>query len=244
MQLPAAELGVGPQYASDLRGNMCDLISVAHQGVGTGVSSTLGEPTPVLPADAEGCGDVCTRRCCQRGKRMLVIGDCSPDSGDVEDFLPVTYRWPDLAEVHYDDLPPPGAIRGDPCPRGKYVLEPGDVPEDVFYLLDDGRLFVPGAADEPYNTSQFCVEPAGAGGELTAFLCWTNPGGAQVAVHSVVVAYPVGMLVSLPFLVATFLVYSLIPRLNNFHGKALRSHVGSSSSATSSWPSSSWRSAT
>lgn len=36
---------------------------------------------------------------------------------------------------------------------------------------------------------------------------------------------PIGMLISVPFLVATFIVYALIPELRNVHGKSLMCYV-------------------
>lgn len=37
--------------------------------------------------------------------------------------------------------------------------------------------------------------------------------------------FPIGMIISIPFLLATFIVYALIPELRNVHGKSLMCYV-------------------
>ncbi|XP_063222229.1 G-protein coupled receptor Mth2-like isoform X1 [Bacillus rossius redtenbacheri] len=228
--LPQSGAGQGGMRATSRRGdsrgtgasvaNMCaSLVLVAW---------LLAREGGALDGSCDGVAGACTRRCCAPDELLDAEGLCARVSWDVV-FLPPLRRWPDLAEAPATPL---ATVHGDPCAAGKFLLEPDVNPNDTFYLLEDGRLYAPHVEPEPLNTSSFCVEPSGAGGAgLAAYFCFPEEeeyGQEEVryVTKPVPVVYPVTMLVSLPFLLATCLVYWLVPSLGTLHGRVLRCYVG------------------
>ncbi|XP_050093237.1 G-protein coupled receptor Mth2-like [Anopheles aquasalis] len=69
------------------------------------------------------------------------------------------------------------------------------------------------------NYPQFCMQPVNEMGEFLAAYC--EPEINDLSHHM----YAFGFLVSLPFLVATFVVYAILPELQNVSGKSLMCFV-------------------
>ncbi|XP_076245711.1 G-protein coupled receptor Mth2 isoform X2 [Calliopsis andreniformis] len=105
--------------------------------------------------------------------------------------------------------------------RGQYELSPSTTPEDAFILLTNGSIYL-------YNLIQLVNEKycfsINKNGSYIVRVCF--PPEEDVEDQSRY-AIPVGMIVSVPFLFVTFLVYSVIPDLKNMHGHTLRGYVGS-----------------
>ncbi|XP_053995121.1 G-protein coupled receptor Mth2-like isoform X2 [Hylaeus volcanicus] len=105
--------------------------------------------------------------------------------------------------------------------RDKYLLEPNNNIEDHFMYLNNGSIYQDniGIIREQ---SDFCfrLEDNDTFNVLVSFDVSEGDG-------NVLVSYPVGMIVSVPFLLATLIVYTLIPELHNIHGRTLRGYVGS-----------------
>lgn len=91
--------------------------------------------------------------------------------------------------------------------------------EDAFSFNVDGSL-VHGTRRVSHNG--YCVDRLNGSDAPVAFVCDPEEDD-DVAFH----LYPVGMIVSLPCLAATFLVYAFVPRLRNLHGRCLVCHTGS-----------------
>ncbi|XP_063222231.1 G-protein coupled receptor Mth2-like isoform X3 [Bacillus rossius redtenbacheri] len=182
---------------------------------------------------ARACDDpdaACFRKCCPAGERASTEkkGACEPLPQSQRGFAPRVHRLPDLAPVDAGLPAASSVVYGDPCEHGKFSLDPAAYDDDAFFLLADGRLYVPGHLNSTFNVSQFCVE-ASADGAVQAFLCFKHesygPDEPDESREPLYVVYPVGMLISLPFLAVTLVVYAAVPQLRNLHGRALMSYV-------------------
>ncbi|KAB0792052.1 hypothetical protein PPYR_14013 [Photinus pyralis] len=91
------------------------------------------------------------------------------------------------------------------CDHGFYKLEPNVYEDDAYYLQTNGSLWMPNTG-EWLGFEEFCLENMG-GNEISALLCFSER-----------------MMISLPFLFATFLVYAVLPDLT-LHAKCLMCYV-------------------
>ncbi|CAG4969539.1 unnamed protein product [Parnassius apollo] len=118
-------------------------------------------------------------------------------------------------------------IVGNPCLYERYKLDPEKMSEDEFYLLVNGSLFVPFSEPHLLGTRDYCMEtfwnetnPAGV---TLPLVCFRTP--LEEATTSVtLIIYATGLIISVPFLLATACVYTFITELRDTHGKALACH--------------------
>ncbi|XP_076622134.1 G-protein coupled receptor Mth2 isoform X2 [Colletes latitarsis] len=104
------------------------------------------------------------------------------------------------------------------CPENKFksVLEPETFKDDAFVLERNGTLrtllnmFPPGS---------YCLEWNESFEQIVAIVCLSLDGSPNEQVHRV------GIIISIPFFLATFLVYAIIPELRNLYGKTLMCYV-------------------
>lgn len=176
----------------------------------------------------------CIRKCCGRGE-YIFTGDepnekpnCKKhsDPSAFDNFtLPVydAKNTSDFANISQDHF---RILYGDTCVNGKYMLTPWVSEEDKNYLLDDGRVLVDG---DFLDATQYCLEEVQGYDGLQTIVCF--PPGEDAETKAMFTFYPIGMILSIPFLLATFLVYAVIPDLRNLHGKSLMCHVVSLLSA-------------
>lgn len=101
-----------------------------------------------------------------------------------------------------------------------YYLEPEREPAERFWLLDTGTVLR--AGEGPLSPGNYCLEAIPQLDAVVPVLCFPE---GQVEGAGVYAVYPVGMLVSIPFLASTILVYSLFKELHNLHGTCLICHV-------------------
>lgn len=122
-----------------------------------------------------------------------------------------------------------GLYFGNECGgRGRQKLSPEEVPDDVYYLGTDGRLYVPNPDQQYYTNEEFCIEYVKAENlsEVSAFLCSPEP-PSPLKFYLLAACF----LISCVFLLATFLVYLFSPRSQNLYGKSLMCYVASLFSA-------------
>lgn len=117
----------------------------------------------------------------------------------------------------------------DPCHGGeKYKLEPGDNPEDEYKLLANGSIYLT-LYGTIVNFTDYCLGAVDRDA-YDVVLCFDagdyDDDAAARAEGRITVAFPVGMILSVPFLLVTFVIYSVIPELRNMHGSTLRGYVG------------------
>lgn len=112
------------------------------------------------------------------------------------------------------------------CTNGMYVLDPlYDL--DQYALLPTGRLLMI-IERKVIERDAYCMENYAGGNSTNVFRCFptvTAEGATTADVEMKM--FPVGMVISLPFFIATVFVYSILPELQNLHGKTLICHVTS-----------------
>lgn len=166
----------------------------------------------------------CIRKCCPDGEAITQIGVCSAVKNR---FQPQYYQRTGKLITPYGAVVTPAIAYGDVCKNGKFILNPAGDPDDVYYLQNNGRLFVP-VFKEDYYIDNYCVEnvmiETHSFNGIFPFLCFPN----APTVHPTEIKYyilPIGMTSSAVFLLITFLVYCCLPSLQNLHGKTLMCHV-------------------
>ncbi|XP_024878533.1 G-protein coupled receptor Mth2-like [Temnothorax curvispinosus] len=108
----------------------------------------------------------------------------------------------------------------DPCQKvGYYLLKPDEEPDDAFMFLLNGSLYLPRIKDF-VDANLYCLIVSQRDKYETA-VCINSLKSALQEI------YNVGEIISMLFLLATFVVYSTLPELQNMHGYTLRGYVGS-----------------
>nr|CAD7444378.1 unnamed protein product [Timema bartmani] len=186
--------------------------------------------SPNGTADWRGCICLlrpCVRKCC-REKMLNDSGSCViSDHPSLYPFSPNVYNKDtervNVSEDHFI------VLYGDPCgDKGKFLLEPEVYPDDRYFLLEDGSLLLPNLDNNTLDSSQFCIELINGTRNIMPFMCFPEADTVLASNEdAVTLMYPIGMLLSEPFLLVTVLVYALIPELRNLHGKSLMCHVSS-----------------
>ncbi|XP_050559782.1 G-protein coupled receptor Mth2 [Spodoptera frugiperda] len=180
----------------------------------------------------------------QEAKEVAVVPKCCPSGqnltveivdGNVKTFCarstltfaPIFHQANETHIFSYDTNVYETLV-GNPCRYEKYKLEPDLRSEDEFYLLVNGSLFVPYSRPYLLGTRDYCMEtfwnesiPAGV---TLPVVCFDTP-MEDTKTSSTLIAYATGLLISVPFLLATASVYLFITELRDTHGKALACHT-------------------
>ncbi|XP_073956022.1 G-protein coupled receptor Mth2-like [Choristoneura fumiferana] len=169
-------------------------------------------------------------KCCESGQNLTVTFEDGKTktvcSRSRLTFQPLFHKANDTHIWSYDSNVFETIVR-NPCNYDRFKLEPDKFSEDEFYLLVNGSLFVPFSKPPLLGTKDFCMEtfwnetnPAGVTLPLVCF-----PQSVEVAKTSTtLILYAVGLIISVPFLLATACVYTVITELRDTHGKALACH--------------------
>lgn len=118
-------------------------------------------------------------------------------------------------------------VHGDVCIQGKFQLDPSKYPEDENYLTPEGKIIhigQDGEEDLYYDISMYCLDYLDGGEDVYTFTC-AGTDDAQTAV--IFRVQQVGMILSSPLLLATLMVYVVLPDLRNLPGKCLMCNVAS-----------------
>ncbi|CAL1687603.1 unnamed protein product [Lasius platythorax] len=175
----------------------------------------------------EMCDNItCIQLCCSLGDR-LVGEKCIAGKGN--------YSFPDVHNYTTSDLLQNEGkkldelfqmIVHDPCQEtGRYLLNPDDYPNDEYMFLTNGSLYQP-HYNEFVRPTSYCLAVVHRN-KFEVAVCYdpTNETSSDNVEYQI--DKRVGLIVSLPFLLATFVVYSILPELWNMHGYTLRGYVGS-----------------
>lgn len=176
----------------------------------------------------------CIRKCCGRDESIVSGKDpnekahCEKHTGSspFDNFTHPVYESnnsSELANVSKDHFK---ILYGDACTNGKFMLMPWDSEQDKNYLLDNGKILV---GEDYLDATKYCLEAVQGLDGLQTLVCF--PPGEDAETKAMFTFYPIGMILSTPFLLTTFLVYAVIPDLRNLHGKSLMCHVTSLLSA-------------
>ena len=171
----------------------------------------------------------CLPLCCPFGNRVG-RNECIPLDNKSDIKFPALHD-PETREPH------PGKLRienyhvftWDPCRGGdRYRLQPEETAEDEFKFLANGSIYRT-YQDDVIDFTNYCLGVVDED-SYSVVLCFddmeSDGSDTEAANSRIAVAFPVGMILSVPFLLITFLVYSVIPELKNMHGATLRGYVG------------------
>ncbi|XP_050514675.1 G-protein coupled receptor Mth2-like isoform X9 [Diabrotica virgifera virgifera] len=152
----------------------------------------------------------CLRKCCDRDQRL--VGD-NCEQGPLSDFrIPIFNLMTKISEKKLDDF---HVVYGRQCPDG-YIMAKSDL--DIFVQSNGTVYYAEDYYENIYDIENYCVENFSGG--FSALLCEEDipePKEARVVKGN-------GMIISMPFLLLTFLVYLLLPE-RNLHRRALMSYV-------------------
>ncbi|XP_046390056.1 G-protein coupled receptor Mth2-like [Ischnura elegans] len=166
------------------------------------------------------------RKCCPMKQAVAdESGSCALDPAPRQPFSPgVAYnngsRWEVDALKHFI------LVFWRPCHQ---MLDPVKNPAQDFTLRgSDGRLGLPRWNGSIVDAGDFCVDYVVDRSTYAVFLCSPSASRSDARPASVAESlYPIALLISAPFLFATFLVHACIRELRNIHGKNLMCLVGS-----------------
>ncbi|XP_054290645.1 probable G-protein coupled receptor Mth-like 3 [Macrosteles quadrilineatus] len=163
----------------------------------------------------------CVRKCCDKDEYYVRVpgsrAKCvhNPEPSPFENFsLPVHEAPGKRVDVDRDHF---RLLYGDVCSPGKYILDPEDE-RDQHYLLVDGRINF--MDSDHLEVSNYCLESMNGSDEIRTFVCLPDSAGDEVT-RAQQFLYPLGMIISMPCLLITIVVYSILPALRNLHGKCL-----------------------
>lgn len=100
------------------------------------------------------------------------------------------------------------------------LLNPVDFPEDSTVLQMNGSLV--NADGKVYSVWDYCLDWQVTYDQVGIVVCVTPENEIPNETQTV---HTIGMIISIPFLVATFLVYAITPELRNLYGKTFMCYV-------------------
>lgn len=109
------------------------------------------------------------------------------------------------------------------CPYKMYELEQAE--EGGFALKEDGSLIMFSNKKLVY-LKDYCLDSFIGDNITSVYHCFPPPMVDDMSTTQKAM-FPTGMILSLPFLLLTVLVYVLLPQLQNLHGKTILSYVAS-----------------
>ncbi|XP_032665103.1 uncharacterized protein LOC116841378 isoform X2 [Odontomachus brunneus] len=166
------------------------------------------------------CNDtVCIPICCELGYRMI-RGICTPDDSE--------YDFPEVHEIgkKVDEVFP--LFVSDPCTNGHYLLNSSLYPDDEYIIMTNGSVYqtLLNSFIDP-TTYCFAVVMNKSKYELTMCFDTANTTVEEDVDFTGIIILDIGIFVSLPFLLLTFVVYTILPELWNMYGYILRGYIGS-----------------
>lgn len=161
----------------------------------------------------------CIRKCCPEGQTILADGICVDSNLTLLHPFSPQFKDENNKSVKNMDV---YTLHGNPCQHGVYRL---DDESDEFTLTPTGVLNVPGEGN--FTAAAYCIEAFENPEKILPLLCFDDDDESAGETQGTDMLYAVGMIISVPFLFATFLVYAMIQELRNLHGKSLMCHVSS-----------------
>uniref|UniRef100_A0A1Q3FLM5 Putative g-protein coupled receptor mth2 n=1 Tax=Culex tarsalis TaxID=7177 RepID=A0A1Q3FLM5_CULTA len=157
----------------------------------------------------------CVRLCCPAGQWLASDGNTSAcvDSDGQRPFkvrVNVSSANGDVRSVNLLEEPKFGVVHQKPCA--------GMFPE----LLDEWSIDETGSLQfmgESIPQNEYCLNvEGGSSSEPDLFFC-------PITHEAATVTMKIGIIISIPFLLATLLIYACLPELRNIHGKSLICYV-------------------
>lgn len=181
-------------------------------------------------------GCPCIRKCCSKDEEFftsqsnkgtrsyLMCGKLSRNSLFENFTVPVYKRVNETVVIPHSHF---SVVFGDICPRNKIWLNPAKIPHDRNFLMSDGSILLFGEKGRQIflDVARYCLESVNTSREIYTFVCpLTSQDPLDSAKYKF---YPIGMFLSMPFLLVTFVVYAILPDLRNVHGKSLMCTIAS-----------------
>uniref|UniRef100_A0A182Q5Y6 G-protein coupled receptors family 2 profile 2 domain-containing protein n=1 Tax=Anopheles farauti TaxID=69004 RepID=A0A182Q5Y6_9DIPT len=166
-----------------------------------------------VPSYIRGClcaVRVCVRLCC--GENEYLARRCLP----AEPNMPIMVNVSAMEAINLRNHSLYGFLYGKPCEQ-VYELLPEESSADEWIVARNGSIII--AEDLLITRNQYCIAPRLNSTYASGLVCFTSTEEFKYNL------YPIGMLLSVPFLLLTFLVYACIPDLQNMHGKSLMCYV-------------------
>jgi hypothetical protein len=163
----------------------------------------------------------CIRKCCPEGHTITTEKNCVPSN--------LTLLHPFAPQFIDEDTNKPFTnvdvhrLYGFPCSNDSYRLDPEENIEDQFSLLLSGILSAP--AEGNFTVAEYCIEAFEDEEAILPLLCLQEEAHPATYGTEIYLMYPIGLIISVPFLFATFFAYAVISELRNLHGKCLMCHV-------------------
>ncbi|XP_053674611.1 G-protein coupled receptor Mth2-like [Anopheles nili] len=153
---------------------------------------------------------ICVRLCCS--DRQYFDMQCKP----ADEPMPIVVNVSATEAIDLREHPKYDFLYGKPC-KFVYELIPEGNVADEWTIARNGSLILAEVVSIPRN--QYCLAPRRNSSFSSGFVCFESNEELRYQL------YPVGMLLSVPFLLLTFFVYACIPDLRNMHGKSLMCYV-------------------
>ncbi|KAH0946282.1 hypothetical protein HN011_011867 [Eciton burchellii] len=109
------------------------------------------------------------------------------------------------------------------CPNRTFTFSPDDYEQDHIVLQANGSVV--DVDGKIYPFWNYCIDWQSTLDRIGVVVCLMPDMQTASSNKEEFTAHHVGIIVSIPFLVATFLVYAIIPELRNLYGKTLMCYV-------------------
>jgi len=109
------------------------------------------------------------------------------------------------------------------CPNRTFTFSPDDYERDHIVLQANGSVV--DVDGKIYPFWNYCIDWQSTFDRIGLVVCLMPDMQTASSNKEKFTAHHVGIIVSIPFLVATFLVYAIIPELRNLYGKTLMCYV-------------------
>lgn len=175
------------------------------------------------------CGlpGACLRTCCDSGEllngRNCIVSTnftVEPIRLENENLAPELQWIKSLEDAFY-------TIPNSICPTDqKYLLEPESYASDEYVLHTNGTLIT---QSQIFQQENYCIASLLADQSIAIVICYDDIKSMPEVPPDPL--YPIGMIISIPFLLATAVTYAIIPELHNLYGKTLMCYVSSLANA-------------
>lgn len=116
-------------------------------------------------------------------------------------------------------------VRDNVCPNRRYFLTLNEYGEDAIILHANGS-FVDLGDGKVIPFWSYCIDWMVTVDQIGILVCWTpDMQNEECDENTFCAHHRVGIMISIPFLIATFLVYAITPELRNLYGKTLMCYV-------------------
>ncbi|XP_053679180.1 probable G-protein coupled receptor Mth-like 14 [Anopheles nili] len=172
------------------------------------------------------------KMCCPQGESLMeehyIYVSCFPNDiwggGDSNKNLPEAI----MAKFYngcIEDLEEPvilGVRYGNPCSEGAEMVSFSARTNDSLYVIQNGSLLVIYGQDVFYNIyDAYCLDYDRNDGTLIGYVCPQQLNLVPDVIEAQLMLLTLCLIVAIPLLLTTALLYIIIPELHDLHGKAI-----------------------